>query len=238
MNLSRKDELGMNERNEFGVKEMRCLKDIEIVLCMAALVACLSTGIAWGYDYLEGGYVSSYDRSRTMDPGISGMVQWLDLPVPASTFVPYREYYRTTLTTVASSVLSSPVQYDLAGQTPNGVYYRNGQWLPFSTYSSSRLTQSNDLWITGQTNWTQYAAIPLGASLQILTNVPSGGTAAFFEVISNNAVKTEYKTLQLNPGYSSMSFLAGQTGRYMFYYVVNNQPSNLIIVDVFIQAPV
>ena len=213
---------------------MRCFKDLGIILCMTALVACQLTEIAWGYDYLEGGYVTSYDRSRTMDPGISGMVKWLDLPVPASTFIPYREYYyTTTLTPVASGILSSPMPYDLAGQTPNGVYYRNGQWLSFPAYSSSRLTQSNDLWISGQTNWTQYAAIPVGASLQMVANVPAGGTAGVFEVIANNAVKTEYRTLQFNPGYSSMSFFAGNAGRYMFYYVVGNQPSNLVIVDVF-----
>jgi len=221
---------------------MRYFRDLGFLLCMTALATCLSTGIAWGYDYLEGGYVSSYDssydRSRTADPGIAGMVKWLDLPVASSTFIPYREYYKTTLTPVASGIVSSPMQYDLTGQTPNGVYYRNGQWLPFTTYSSSRFTQSNDLWISGQTNWTQYAVIPLGASLQLLANVPAGGTAGFFEVIANNAVKTEYKTIQFNPGYSSMSFLAGQTGRYMFYFVVNNQPSNLVIVDVLAQASV
>jgi hypothetical protein len=33
-------------------------------------------------DGLEGGYVRSSDRSQA-DPGIDGMVQWLDQPVPA-----------------------------------------------------------------------------------------------------------------------------------------------------------
>jgi len=217
---------------------MKHCRNLGIILWLTALAACLSIGIACGYDYLEGGYVQSSERSATMDPGISGMVKWMDLPVPSSTFIPYREYYRATLVPAmaVSSTVSSPVKYDMTGQTPNGVYYRNGQWLSFITYSSSRLTQSNDLWISGQTNWTQYAAIPLGASLQLLANVPAGGTGGFFEVVQNSAVKTEYKTLQFNPGYNSMSFLGGQTGRYMFYFVVNNQPSNLVIVDVFTAA--
>ena len=217
---------------------MKHCRNLGIIFWLTALAACLSIGIACGYDYLEGGYVQSTEWSATMDPGISGMVKWMDLPVPSSTFIPYREYYRATLVPAmaVSSTVSSPVKYDITGQTPNGVYYRNGQWLSFTTYSSSRLTQSNDLWISGQTNWTQYAAIPLGASLQLLANVPAGGTGGFFEVVQNSAVKTEYKTLQFNPGYSSMSFLGGQTGRYMFYFVVNNQPSNLVIVDVFTAA--
>ncbi|MGV8126142.1 MAG: hypothetical protein ACP5PV_02900 [Methanothrix sp.] len=35
-------------------------------------------------DWLEGGYVRSLDRSRLMDPGIAGMVRWLDAPVPST----------------------------------------------------------------------------------------------------------------------------------------------------------
>jgi hypothetical protein len=55
-------------------------------------------------------------------------------------------------------------------------------------------------------------------------------------LIQTNAVSTDYRTAQFEPGYSSMSFIAGQTGRHMFYFVVNNQPSNVVIVDVFSQA--
>jgi len=210
------------------------------LMCMTALAACLLTGIAWGEDYLEGGYVSSYDRSAIMDKGIAGMVQWLDLPVPGSAFAPYKEYYKTTVSPtmfVMSDAVSSPVQYDITGQMPAGVYYRNGQWLSYATYATSRITQSNDLWISGQTNWTQYAAIPVGSSLQLLANVPSGGIGSFFKLIQTNAISTDYKTARFNPGYSSMSFIAGQTGRHMLYFVVNNQPSNVVIVDVFSQAP-
>jgi len=56
-------------------------------------------------------------------------------------------------------------------------------------------------------------------------------------VIQTNSFKTDYQSMQFNPGYSSISFLAGQTGRHMLYFVVNNMPSNVVIVDVFSQAP-
>lgn len=46
----------------------RKMKYCRIFLCMIALAACLLIGIAWGEDYLGGGYVSSYDRSMMMDP--------------------------------------------------------------------------------------------------------------------------------------------------------------------------
>ncbi len=213
---------------------------LKVIICMAALAACLMIGISWGEDYLEGGYVSGYDRSAKMDKGISGMVQWLDLPVPGSAFAPYREYYKTTVAPakfVKSEAVSRPVPYDITGRAPVGVYYRNGQWLSYATYATSQLTQSNDLWISGQNNWTQYAAIPVGSSLQLLANAPLGGMGSFFKLIQTNVVSTDYSTAQFNPGYSSMSFIAGQTGRHMLYFVLNNQPSNMIIVDVFSQAP-
>jgi hypothetical protein len=34
-----------------------------------------------------------------------------------------------------------------------------------------------------------------------------------------------------------MNFNADQVGRHMLYFVVNSQPSNVIIVDVFAQTP-
>jgi hypothetical protein len=33
-----------------------------------------------------------------------------------------------------------------------------------------------------------------------------------------------------------MNFNADQVGRHMLYFVVSNQPSNVVIVDVFAQA--
>jgi hypothetical protein len=34
-----------------------------------------------------------------------------------------------------------------------------------------------------------------------------------------------------------MNFNADQVGRHLLYFVVNNQPSNVVIVDVFAQTP-
>ena len=103
---------------------------------MAAIAACLLLSTASGQaDFLEGGYVASGDRSMA-DPGISGMLQWLDRPVnlpwyssdssfykraaPATTFTPYKEYY-TALgsaagTAAGSGIISNPARYDIAGR--------------------------------------------------------------------------------------------------------------------------
>ena len=215
-------------------------RNYRFLLFMAALAAFMAIGITWGEeDYLAGGYVASLDRSDFFEPGISGMVRWLDLPVPGSTFAPYREYYMAPVplkTSLVSDAVGSPVQYDIASRTPRGMYYGSGQAQNYSSYASSLSAPRNDLWIAGQANWTQYAVIPVGASLQLLASVPFGGSGGLYKVIQTNSIKTDYQSMQFNPGYSSMSFLAGQTGRHMLYVVVNNMPSNVVIVDVFSQA--
>jgi hypothetical protein len=43
-------------------------------------------------------------------------------------------------------------------------------------------------------------------------------------------------TYQFNPGYNTMNYQAAQVGRHMLYFIVNNQPSNVVVVDVFAQA--
>ncbi|MBN1236785.1 MAG: hypothetical protein JW999_12180 [Methanotrichaceae archaeon] len=230
------------------------MKYCKILLYMTTLVACLSIGIALEEDYLVGGYVSSYDRSMMMDPGIAGMVKWLDAPVPSfpwyssdltfyrqaipsSTFTPYREYYTTAGTPIVGGIVSNPVKFDITRDTPYGIYYGTGEVLPYSQYASTVPSKTNDLWIQGQTNWTQYALSPVGASLQLVANVPTGGMGGFYEVVQTNTVNTNYKTYQFNPGYNTMNFKAEHMGRNMLYLVVNNQPSNVVIVDVFSQAP-
>jgi len=113
----------------------------------------LSPNMAQKYpqDWLEGGYVRSHDRSM-MDPGIAGMLQWLDAPVssfpwysadltfykqtvPDSTFSPYTEYYTTTSTPVVGGIISNPTRFDITQKTPSSVYYGAGVGLPYSQYA-------------------------------------------------------------------------------------------------------
>jgi hypothetical protein len=51
----------------------------KILLSLAAFTACLLICLGSGQDWLEGGYVGS---SRPSDPGLAGMLLWLDQPVP------------------------------------------------------------------------------------------------------------------------------------------------------------
>jgi len=156
--------------------------------------------------------------------------------VPVTTFSPFREYYTTSGTPVVGGIISNPVRFDIAQKTPSTIYYGTGQALPYSQYVSTVPSKTNDLWIQGATSWSQYVVSPVGTWLQLVANTPVAGTAGFYEVVQTDTTTQKYSTYQFNQGYNTMNFNADQVGRHMLYFVVNNQPSNVVIVDVLAQA--
>jgi hypothetical protein len=224
------------------------MKYSKILLLMTALL-CLAFQACAQSDYLGGG-----SRSTNPDDGLSGMLNWLDQPVPNfpwyssggafydqafpdNTFSPYREYYTTTGTPIVGGIVSNPTKFDITEKTPSSVYYGAGVGLPYSQYASTVSSKTNDLWIQGATNWTQYVVTPAGTWLQLVANAPVGGPAGFYEMIQTDTTSSKYKTYQFNQGYNTMNFNADQVGRHTLYFVVNNQPSNVVIVDVFARSP-
>jgi hypothetical protein len=153
-----------------------------------------------------------------------------------STFSPFREFYTTSGTTVVSGIISTPVRFDIAQKTPSRIYFGTGQVLPYSQYTSIVPSKTNDLWVQGATDWSQYVVSPLGTWLQLVANAPVGGPAGFYEIVQTDTSTVKYSTYQFNQGYNTMNYNADQVGRHMLYFVVNNQPSNVVVVDVFAQA--
>jgi hypothetical protein len=205
-------------------------------------------------DYISPNMGIGSSSSTNPDEGLAGMLQWLDRPVPNfpwyssggdfynqevpdTTFSPFTEYYATTGTPVEGGIVSNPTKFDITQKTPSSVYYGAGVGLPYSQYASIVPSKTNDLWVQGATNWTQYVVSPVGTWLQLVANAPVGGPAGFYEIIQTGTTSSEYKTYQFNPGYNTMNFNADQVGRHMLYFVVDSQPSNVVIVDVFAQAP-
>jgi len=211
-----------------------------------------SMGNKYPSDWLEGGYVRSSDRS-IVDPGIAGMLRWLDAPVSnfpwyssdltfyknpvaSTTFSPYQQYYARTGSPVVGGIISNPTKFDITQKIPSSVFYGAGVGLPFSQYASVVPSKTNDLWIQGATNWTQYVVSPVGTWLQLVAYAPVEGPAGFYEMTQTDTAAPKYSTYQFSQGYNTMNFYADQVGRHMLYFVVNSQPSNVVIVDVFAQA--
>ncbi|MGA9098082.1 MAG: hypothetical protein WB392_04035 [Methanotrichaceae archaeon] len=153
-----------------------------------------------------------------------------------TTFSSYSEYYTTSGIPVVG-IVSTPAKFDIAQKMPSRIYFGTGQALPYSQYVSTVASRNNELWIQGQTDWSQYVVSPTGTWLQLVAYAPVGGPAGFYEIVQTNTNTLDYKTYQFNQGYNTMNFNADQVGRHMLYFVVNNQPSNVVIVDVFAQAP-
>jgi hypothetical protein len=242
------------------------MKYSKILICMTVLV-CLafqafaqdplgagSSGSTMGSsgDYLSPNMGQMY--RGTSDPGLAGMLHWLDTPVPNfpwyttggsfysqpysdTTFSPFTEYYTTTGTPVVGGLISNPTKFDITKKAPSNVYYGAGVGLPYTQYASIVPSKTNDLWIQGATNWTQYVVSPVGTWLQLVAYAPVAGPVGFYETIQTDTTSSKYKTYQFNQGYNTMNFNADQVGRHMLYFVVNNQPSNTVIVDVFSQTP-
>jgi hypothetical protein len=234
------------------------MKYSKILICMTVLV-CLAFQAYAQSDYLGGSTIAPSgdwnrpDRSM-IDPGIAGMLQWLDTPVPNypwytasdafysqpysyTTFSPYTEYYVSSGSPVVGGIISNPTKFDISQKTPSRVYYGAGVGLPYSQYASIVPSKTNDLWIQGATNWTQYVVSPVGTWLQLIAYAPVAGPAGFYETTQTDTTSTKYKTYQFNQGYNTMNFNADKVGRHMLNFVVNSQPSNTVIVDVFAQAP-
>jgi len=157
-------------------------------------------------------------------------------PYSDTTFSPFTQYYTTTGVPVVGGIISAPVKFDIAQKTPSNVYYGTGQALPYTQYVSTVPSKTNDLWVQGATNWTQYVVTPVGTWIQLVSNAPIGGSAGFYEIVQTDTSTVKYSTYQFNQGYNTMNFNADQVGRHMLYFVVNNQPSNVVVVDVFAQA--
>ena len=154
-----------------------------------------------------------------------------------TTFSPFTQYYATTGMPVVGGIISTPVKFDIAQKTPSSVYYGTGQALPYTQYVSTVPSKTNDLWVQGATNWTQYVVTPVGTWIQLVANAPVGGPAGFYEMTQTDTTSSKYSTYQFNQGYNTMNYNADQVGRHTLYFVVNNQPSNVVVVDVFAQAP-
>ena len=189
----------------------------------------------------------------TTDEGLASMLQWLDTPVPNfpwytgdvsfytqavpdTIFSSFREYYITSGTPVVDGIITNPTKFDIAQKMPFEIYYGTGQALPYSQYVSAVPSRINELWVQGATNWTQYVVSPLGTWLQLVAYVPVEGPTGFYEIVQTDTNTLKYKTYQFYSGYNTMNFVADQVGRHMLYFVVNNQPSNVVIVDAFAEA--
>ena len=155
----------------------------------------------------------------------------------SSAFSFFSGFYATSGMPVLSGLISTPTKFEISHKEPAKIYFGSGQELEYSKYISTTTSRNNELWIQGSSkgaiDWSSFVVCPQGSWLQLVAYAPAGGSAGFYDIIQNDTQSVSFKVYQFYPGYNTMNFAADQVGRHILLFIVNNQPSNVVIVDVF-----
>lgn len=154
-----------------------------------------------------------------------------------SAVMQYSQYYKIT-PQAPSKPLAGPTKYELSGQEPTMLYFGGSgsqKSVPYSQYQSyATYIGQNSLWIQGPSSWTQYAAVPQGASLTLLAMTPSGGYGYLYEIYPDGTLDKE--GYYFYP-YDQIGFYADQVGQHLLMFVIDGQPSNVVVIDVVAYQP-
>jgi hypothetical protein len=128
--------------------------------------------------------------------------------------------------------IAAPEKYDVNGEQPTSIYFGyQQQAVPYSQYQAySTYTGGNSLWIQGTTSWTQYVAVPQGASLSLLAISSTGSNGYLYEIYPDGHLANNYYNFY--PGYNLINFYADTVGQHILLFVIDGQVSNAIVIDV------
>lgn len=191
------------------------MKMSRLILALMALIvlACLS-GVQGQYALGSGQSTSSLSIGSSSAGVTSGYTQYYNMPPgPAPTVH-----------------IGAPVQFNITNGTPSSLYFSTQmQAVPYSQYISNPTNAGISLWIRGATDWTQYAVIPMGATLTLLAVSPLGGSGYLNEIRPDG---TTYNSNFYFYPYSLLTFYADTVGRHILSFGINGQSSNTVIIDV------
>ena len=157
------------------------------------------------------------------------------LPSKQKEIQQFSQYYRST-SGVPADQLTAPTKIDLQGMEPAMIYFGSSQKaVPYTQYQTYALTTgANSLWIQGASSWTQYAMVPQGSMLNMITMSPTGGSGYLYEVYPDGTLdKNGYYFYP----YNQIGFYADQVGEHQLFFNIDGQPSNVIVIDVIAYQP-
>ncbi len=190
------------------------------------------TGVAFNEDFVNGLF--------GIGPGANSAVfgPWFGSEFTNSSSANsfFSEFYINTSIPVMSGF--APVKFDVTHKMPSRIYFGSGQEVAYSQYQSAMVAgRGNELWIQKGADWSQYAIVPAGTGMQFIAFTPAGGQADYYELLQTDSLNITGKRLNFYSGYNSLNFMADKVGRHILFFVLNNQPSDSIIIDVIAQAP-
>ena len=155
----------------------------------------------------------------------------------SATFSQYSQYYTISKGNAPKTHIEAPKKHDITGKIPTTVYFSyQMKAVPYSQYQTyAAYTAGNSLWIQGSTSWTQYAAIPEGASLSILATSSAGGNGYLYEIMPGGQLTKNYYSFF--PGYNQINFYADTVGQHILLFAIGDQVSNSIVINVVANQP-
>jgi len=148
----------------------------------------------------------------------------------------FSEFYINNSVPIISGF--TPVKIDITHEKPSKIYFGSGREVAYTQYQTAVAPAGgNELWIQKGADWSQYAIVPVGTGLRLIAFAPASGQADYYEIIQTGYLNITSNRVNFYSGYHSMNFVADKVGRHILLFVLNNQPSQAIIVDVISQAP-
>ncbi|HWQ19325.1 MAG TPA: cupredoxin family copper-binding protein [Methanotrichaceae archaeon] len=172
----------------------------------------------------------TYIYGCRIHPNMQGTIQVAPGLASTGTLI-YAQYYRLAPGPVPTTPITAPVSFNILGQEPANVYVAGQQLpIPYSQYQAYATNLgANALWIQGTNSWAQYAQVPLGSSLSLVAASANPDNGYLYEVYPDG--RTSTSQYYFDP-YSLIGFYADRVGRHMLFFVLGNQVSNGIIIDV------
>ncbi|NMC10997.1 MAG: hypothetical protein GYA39_08510 [Methanothrix sp.] len=214
-----------------------------ISLCL--LVMCFTIGATAGQGLnlqqtigISSGFIDDNFINSLLNLGEEAGLPWSgpNFENSSQTYSFFSEFYINTSMPLVGGF--TPVKVDVTHKTPSKVYFGSGREVTFTQYQSAvASTRSNELWIQKGADWSQYAIVPAGTGLQLIAFTPFGGQADYYEVTQTDSAGVTSKRVNFYSGYNSINYAADKVGRHILVFVLNNQPSNAVVIDVISQAP-
>ncbi len=157
---------------------------------------------------------------------------WVGGNSPYSSFSQYYLINKGPDSKKSKKHIDAPKKHEIKNEIPTTVYFSyQMQAVPYAQYKTyPAYSGGNSLWIQGTTSWTQYAEVPQGSSLSLLTVSATGGNGYLYEINPSGILSTN--GFYFYPGYNQIDFYADSIGQHILLFVIDDQVSNSIVINV------